>query len=165
MQRLRTHLQDMTHLLLDCAASEPLRRAIFGTTSSIFDLWSRPWGVSLRSSSTPPSLGRGRVAPPPPKDPSQLPVAVLFSENARILFFYFIYKRKINVQCSIVANAMESVIATSKLCLRGKTDGKTIYLFLCSSLAWNIMLCVCHSISTLNGFICSTFVRLCHHNG
>jgi len=32
-------LQDLTHLLLDCPASEPHRRAIFGTTSSIFDLW------------------------------------------------------------------------------------------------------------------------------
>jgi len=39
-------LQDLTYLLLDCRASEPLRRAIFGTTSSIFDLWSRPWGVA-----------------------------------------------------------------------------------------------------------------------
>jgi len=29
-------------LLLDCPASEPLRRAIFGTTSSIFDLWKQP---------------------------------------------------------------------------------------------------------------------------
>jgi len=28
-------LQDLTHLLLDCPASEPLRRAIFGITSSI----------------------------------------------------------------------------------------------------------------------------------
>jgi len=59
-------LQDLTHLLLDCPAPEALRRAIFGTTSSIFYLWFRPWGVgSLRSSSTPPSLGRGRVEPPP----------------------------------------------------------------------------------------------------
>jgi len=39
-------LQDMTNLLLDCPTSEPLRRAIFGTTSSIFDLWSRPCGVA-----------------------------------------------------------------------------------------------------------------------
>jgi len=38
-------LQDLTHLLFDCPASELLRRAIFGNTSSIFDLWSRPWGV------------------------------------------------------------------------------------------------------------------------
>jgi len=38
--------QDLTCLLLDCLASEPLRRAIFGITSSIFDLWSRPWGVA-----------------------------------------------------------------------------------------------------------------------
>jgi len=29
------------HLLLDCLASEPLRRAIFGT-SFRFDLWSKP---------------------------------------------------------------------------------------------------------------------------
>jgi len=39
-------LQDLTHLLLDCPASEPLRCAIFGTTSSILDFWSRPWGVA-----------------------------------------------------------------------------------------------------------------------
>jgi len=55
--------------LLDCPASEPLRRAIFGTTSSIFDLWSRPWGVTRLLVSVAffhaPSLGRGRVAPPP----------------------------------------------------------------------------------------------------
>jgi len=47
MQRLRDlTLQDLTHLLLDSPASEPLRRAIFGTASSTFDLWSRPWGVA-----------------------------------------------------------------------------------------------------------------------
>jgi len=34
-------LQDLTHLLLDCPASEALRHAIFGTTN-IFDLCSRP---------------------------------------------------------------------------------------------------------------------------
>jgi len=39
-------LQDLTHLLLDYPASEPLRCAIFGTTSTIFDLWSKPWGVA-----------------------------------------------------------------------------------------------------------------------
>jgi len=38
-------MQDMTDLLLDCPVSEPLRRAISGTTS-IFDLWSKPWGVA-----------------------------------------------------------------------------------------------------------------------
>jgi len=37
-------LRGLTHLL-DCPASEPLRHAIFDTTS-IFDLWSRPWGVA-----------------------------------------------------------------------------------------------------------------------
>jgi len=66
----RHHLQDLTHFFLSCPASEPLRRAIFGTTSSIFDLWSRPWGVArllgLRGvPPRPPSFGRGRVAPPP----------------------------------------------------------------------------------------------------
>jgi len=42
----RTPLQDLIRLLLDCPASEPLRRAIFGTTSFIFDLWSKPWGMA-----------------------------------------------------------------------------------------------------------------------
>jgi len=40
------HLQDLTHLLLDCPTFQPLQRAILGTTSSIFDLWSRLWGVA-----------------------------------------------------------------------------------------------------------------------
>jgi len=41
-----TLLQDLIHLL-DCPASEPRQRAIFGTTgTSIFDLLSRPWGVA-----------------------------------------------------------------------------------------------------------------------
>jgi len=39
-------LQDLSHLLLDCPATKPFRRAIFGTLSSISDLWSRPWGVA-----------------------------------------------------------------------------------------------------------------------
>ena len=37
-------LQDLNHLL-DCPASEPLRKSIFGSSLSILDLWSRPWGV------------------------------------------------------------------------------------------------------------------------
>jgi len=37
------HLQDQTHL--DCPASEPFQRVIFGTTS-VFYLWFRPWGVT-----------------------------------------------------------------------------------------------------------------------
>jgi len=35
-------LLDLTHLILNCPSSEPLRRAIFGNTSFISDLWSRP---------------------------------------------------------------------------------------------------------------------------
>ena len=42
-------LQDLNHLLLDCPASEPLRKSIFGSSFSILDLWSRPWGVARLS--------------------------------------------------------------------------------------------------------------------
>jgi len=60
------HLQDLTHRLLDFSTSEPLRRAIFGTTSSIFYLWSRPWEVArLLGLDCTASEGRGRVALPP----------------------------------------------------------------------------------------------------
>ena len=38
--------QDLNHLILDCPASEPLRKSIFGSSLSILDLWSRPWGVA-----------------------------------------------------------------------------------------------------------------------
>ena len=38
--------QDLPHLLLDCPESERLRRAIFGTSLSFLDMWSRPWGVA-----------------------------------------------------------------------------------------------------------------------
>jgi len=40
------HLQDLTRLFLECPVSEPLQRANFCSTSSIFDLWSWPWGVT-----------------------------------------------------------------------------------------------------------------------
>jgi len=38
----------LTRLLLDCLVSEPLRRAIFGTTFFIFDPWSIPWISAAR---------------------------------------------------------------------------------------------------------------------
>ena len=67
-------LRDLNHLLLDCSASEPFRKSIFGSSLSILDLWSMvqnlgcgPIVGSPRSSSAPPSLGRGRVVPPPPR--------------------------------------------------------------------------------------------------
>ena len=41
-------LQDFNHLLLDCPASEPLRKSVIGSSLSILDLWSRPWGVARR---------------------------------------------------------------------------------------------------------------------
>ena len=34
--------QDLSHLVLDCPVLDPLRRAIFGHTPSLLDLWSRP---------------------------------------------------------------------------------------------------------------------------
>ena len=39
-------LQDLNHLLLDCPASEPLRKSIFDSSLSLLDLRSRPWGVA-----------------------------------------------------------------------------------------------------------------------
>ena len=37
--------QDLSHLVLDCPVLDHLRRAIFGHTLSLLDLWSRPWGI------------------------------------------------------------------------------------------------------------------------
>ena len=63
-------LQDLNHLLLDCPASGPLRGSIFGSSlysrSLVQTLGCGPTVGSPRSSSAPPSLGRGRVVPPPP---------------------------------------------------------------------------------------------------
>jgi len=39
-------LQDLICLLRDCPASELVWHTIFGTISSIFDIYSRPWGVA-----------------------------------------------------------------------------------------------------------------------
>jgi len=54
-------LPNLTRLLLVYPASEPFRRAIFGTTFSILtSIFGSPWSFS-----TLPSLGRGRVVPTP----------------------------------------------------------------------------------------------------
>ena len=62
-------LQNLHHLLLDCPASKPLRKSIFGSSLSILDLWSRPWCVArllgLCGVLPHPILGRGQVVPPP----------------------------------------------------------------------------------------------------
>ena len=38
--------QDVFHLLLHCPATNSLRLSVFGPNNSIYDLWSRPWGVA-----------------------------------------------------------------------------------------------------------------------
>ena len=38
--------QDMSHLILHCPATDFLRRSLFGDSLSLYDLWSRPWGVA-----------------------------------------------------------------------------------------------------------------------
>jgi len=55
-------LEEIGQLILDCPATESLRRAFLGT-NSIFDLWSRPWSVSriliLRGVPPRPNLSKG----------------------------------------------------------------------------------------------------------
>ena len=38
--------QDTSHLILHCPATESLRRSLFGDSLSLYDLWSRPWGMA-----------------------------------------------------------------------------------------------------------------------
>ena len=38
--------QDISHLILHCPATDSLRRLLFGDSLSLYDLWSRPWGVA-----------------------------------------------------------------------------------------------------------------------
>ena len=38
--------QDISHLVLHCPATDSLRRSLFGDSLSLYDLWSRPWGVA-----------------------------------------------------------------------------------------------------------------------
>ena len=38
--------QDTSHLILHCPATNSLRRSLFGDSVSLYDLWSRPWGVA-----------------------------------------------------------------------------------------------------------------------
>ena len=38
--------QDTSHLILHCPAKDSLHRLLFGDSLSLYDLWSRPWGVS-----------------------------------------------------------------------------------------------------------------------
>ena len=38
--------QDTSHLILHCPTTDSLRRSLFGDSLSLYDLWSRPWGVA-----------------------------------------------------------------------------------------------------------------------
>ena len=38
--------QDISHLVLHCPATDSLRCSLFGDSLSLYDLWSRPWGVA-----------------------------------------------------------------------------------------------------------------------
>ena len=38
--------QDISHFILHCPATDSLRRSLFGDSLSLYDLWSRPWGVA-----------------------------------------------------------------------------------------------------------------------
>ena len=38
--------QYVSHLILHCPATDSLRRSLFGDSLSLYDLWSRPWGVA-----------------------------------------------------------------------------------------------------------------------
>ena len=38
--------QDISHLILHCSATDSLRRTLFGDSLSLYDLWSRLWGVA-----------------------------------------------------------------------------------------------------------------------
>ena len=48
--------QDTSHLILHCPARDSLRRSLFSDSLSLYDLWSRPWGVArlLRLHRLPP---------------------------------------------------------------------------------------------------------------
>jgi len=64
----------------DCPASKPLRRIIFGTTSFIFDLWSRPWGAAQL-------LGLCRV--PPHLHPSEGSSSTTTTTTTRVRILIF----------------------------------------------------------------------------
>ena len=40
--------QNTCYLILHCPATDCLRRSLFGNFPSLYDLWSRPWGVARR---------------------------------------------------------------------------------------------------------------------
>ena len=84
--------QDIFHLMLDFPVLDSLCPAIFGHSLTILGLWSRPWGFARllgprRVDPRPPSLGTGKVSPPPPtqcKFSIYVPTAVFPSFDQRL---------------------------------------------------------------------------------
>ena len=68
MQHCGSESQNISHLVLDCPVLDHLRRAIFGHSLSILDLWSRPWGIArllgLRGVDPRPSIPRNGSGKP-----------------------------------------------------------------------------------------------------
>ena len=54
--------QDTSHLILHCPATDSLRRSLSGNSLSLYNLWSRPWGVAQFL---------GHHGPPPSPHPSE----------------------------------------------------------------------------------------------
>ena len=73
-------LQDLNHLFLDCPASEPLRKSIFGSSLSILDLWSGPWSVARL-------LGL-RGVPPRPYPSEGLGSTTTTTRSISLIFFF-----------------------------------------------------------------------------
>ena len=75
-------LQDLNHLFLDRPVSEPLRKSIYGSTLSILDLCSRPWGVA-RQLSPRGVPWKGVGALPPPRLPRKPTVSCAAASHCR----------------------------------------------------------------------------------
>jgi len=99
------HLQDLTHLLLDCPASEPLWRAIIGTTSSIrspVQTLGRGQTVGFPRSSSEPTIPRNRSGSTTTTRGSYLLLSkILFSPKIVIGTYFVIFGTFLLGMCRI----------------------------------------------------------------
>ena len=72
------HFQDTSHFILHCPATDSLRRSLFGDSLSLYDLWSRPWGVArlLGLHGLPPCLHPSEASGNQQQQPHQLNYAI-----------------------------------------------------------------------------------------